>query len=108
MRRSLALVTVLFLAASALPASAGGLDLRIGGFFPRASSTLFLDDASLYTVDPRSDFDGWYGGIEYNMKIARNLELGFSVDGYGAGEDTFYRDYERPGGGNISSAFSSA
>src|SRR5262245_65338744 len=79
LRRSLAFVAVLLLAASARPASAGSLDLRVGGFFPRAESSLFLDDASLYTVDPRSDFDGWYGGAEYSMKIHDYIELGIHV-----------------------------
>jgi len=95
------LVTLFLLAAAARPASAANLDLRIGGFFPRASGTLFEDDASLYFVDPKKDFDGLYGGLEFNMKVAENLELGFSVDGYGEGVDTSYRDYQRPGGGEI-------
>jgi len=85
LRRSLALVTLFLLAAAARPAAAANLDLRIGGFFPRASGTLFEDDASLYFVDPKKDFDGLYGGLEFNMKVAENLELGFSVDGYGDG-----------------------
>ncbi len=101
MRRSLAFVSVLLVAVAARPASAGNLDLRVGAFFPRAESSLFLDDASLYTVDPRSDFDGWYGGIEYSMKIKDNLEFGFHVDGYGNGADTEYRDYERESGAPI-------
>jgi hypothetical protein len=96
LRRSLAFVTVLLVAAAARPASAGNLDLRVGGFFPRAESSLFVDDASLYTIDPKSDFDGWYGGIEYSMKIQDNIELGIHVDGYGNREDTEYRDYVRP------------
>jgi hypothetical protein len=101
LRRSLAFVTVVLVAAAVRPASAGNLDLRVGGFFPHAESSLFADDASLYTVNPKSDFDGWYGGVEYSMKVADNLEVGIHVDGYGNREDTFYRDYERPGGQNI-------
>jgi hypothetical protein len=95
------LVTVFLLAAAARPVSAGNLDLRVGAFFPRAESSLFHDDRSLYTVDPGSDFDGWYGGIEYSMKVANNVELGFSVDGYGNGVDTSYRDYVRHDGDEI-------
>jgi Outer membrane protein beta-barrel domain len=102
LRRSLAFATVLLMAgAFARPASAGSLDLRVGGFFPRAESNLFVDDASLYTVNPKKDFDGWYGGIEYSMKIQDNLEWGIHVDGYGKHVDTFYRDYERDNGENI-------
>jgi Outer membrane protein beta-barrel domain len=101
LRRSLAFVSVLLLAAMARPASAGSLDLRVGWFLPHAESSLFLDDASLYTVDPRSDFDGWYGGVEYSMKVRDNLEFGIHVDGYGGGEDTFYRDYFRENGDPI-------
>src|SRR5262245_20802114 len=85
LRRSLAFGTFLLLtaAAGARPASAGSIDLRVGGFFPRAESNLFLDDASLYTINPKKDFDGWYGGIEYSMKINDKLEWGIHVDGYG-------------------------
>ncbi len=101
MRRSLAFVTVLLMAAAARSVSAGSLDLRVGAFFPRAEGTLFHDDRSLYTVDPSSDFDGWYGGIEYSMKVANNVELGFSVDGYGKSVDTSYRDYVRHNGDEI-------
>jgi hypothetical protein len=103
LRRSLAFGTFLLLttAAGARPASAGNLDLRIGGFFPRAESSLFLDDASLYTVDPKKDFDGLYGGIEYSMKIQDNLEWGIHVDGYGNHEHTRYRDYTRDDGSEI-------
>src|SRR5262249_13659419 len=102
LRRSLAFGSVLLMAAVfARPASAGSLDLRFGGFFPHAESSLFLDDASLYTVDPKKDFDGFYGGIEYSMKIQDNLEWGIHVDGYGKHVDTFYRDYTRDNGNEI-------
>src|SRR5262245_29912506 len=78
LRRSLAFGTFLLLtaAAGARPASAGSIDLRVGGFFPRGcgcgtpgdpKGSLFLDDAALYTVNPKKDFDGLYGGIEYSM-----------------------------------------
>jgi hypothetical protein len=100
-RRSLAFVVVFLGAAAARPASAGNLDVRVGGFFPRAESSLFYDDASLYTVNPKSDFDGWYGGAEYSMKIANYVELGIHVDGYGNSEDTEYWDYERESGAPI-------
>jgi hypothetical protein len=102
LRRSLAFGTVLLIAAAfARPASAGSLDLRVGGFFPRAESNLFVDDASLYTVSPKSDFDGWYGGIEYSMKIKDNLEWGIHVDGYGKHVHTRYNDYTRDDGSEI-------
>jgi opacity protein-like surface antigen len=91
---------------SALGASAhaGGLDLRFGGYFPSASSNLFEDVTSLYTrqitsstaIPPgvqKSDWQGFFGGIEYNQKIANNVELAVSVDGYSKTLDTSYREY---------------
>jgi len=101
LRRSLALVTLFLLAGADRPVSAAGFDLRVGGFFPRANGSLFQDDRSLYFVDPSKDFRGVYGGLEVSMKLAENLELGFSLDGYGRGVDTSYRDYERDNGDEI-------
>ena len=41
----------------------------------------------------KSDWQGFFGGIEYNQKIANNVELAVSVDGYSKTLDTAYRDY---------------
>jgi hypothetical protein len=92
-------------------AGAQGLDLRIGGFLPRmrdcgipssrpAEYTLFQDVCELYAVDENA-FDGVYGGIEYSHVIVKNVELAVHLDGSSESVDTFYRDYERPGGSNI-------
>ena len=101
MRRAIPVVILaagLTMAASA--ARAGGLDLRFGAFLPAASSSLFDDDQTLYFVR-KSDFAGFTGGGEYNVVIARNVELAFHVDGYGRSVDTSYRDYTRPDGSEI-------
>ena len=81
-------------------ASAGGLDLRLGGFFPSADSNLFHDDADLYGTS-KSDFNGFAGGIEYSTKLASHLELGLHLDGYGKSVETSYRNYTWPDGGEI-------
>jgi opacity protein-like surface antigen len=98
---------------TALPATtwAGNLTLRLGAFFPRADSDLFSDASELYTLDPlsggrppgleASDWIGFTGGIEYNFVIARNVEFGFHVDGYGRRLDTSYRDYTRESDADI-------
>jgi hypothetical protein len=99
-RAILSLTLLALLVASASRAAAGGLDLRLGGYFPRGNETLFLDDRSLYLVE-KSDFYSVYGGIEYNHVLMDNVELGISLDGYSDTVDTSYRDYERPGGGEI-------
>jgi len=100
-RRAILSLSLLgLLVASASPAAAGGLDLRIGGYFPRGNETLFQDDREIYFVE-KSDFYGVYGGIEYNQKIVDNVELALHFDGYSKSVDTSYRDYERPGGGEI-------
>jgi len=111
-RRAAASITLLLALAAAAPAAhAGGLDLRVGAFLPRqrdcgipssvpAEYTLFQDVCELYTVN-KGDFDGWYGGGEYNHVLMKNLEAGVSFDYYSKTEDTFYRDYTRPDGTNI-------
>jgi outer membrane protein W len=78
--------------------AAGGMDVRVGGFFPRADTSgnnnLFKDDFDLYTVG-KNDFRGLTGGIEFNFGLADNLELGLHADGYGRTIDTSYRNYVR-------------
>jgi hypothetical protein len=103
-RATLSLTLMACLVAAAGSASAGGLDVRIGGFFPRGSDTLFDDLNSLYTPngDPSRgvkarDFRGVFGGIEYNAAILPHLELGVHLDGYGKNLETSYRDYTREG-----------
>jgi hypothetical protein len=104
MRRLAAVLTCLLASAIAAPAHAGSLDLRGGAFFPRADSgapnDLFRDDSTLYTVG-KSDWTGFYGGVQWNMKVAPLLEVGFSVDGYSREVHTSYRDYVRPNGREI-------
>jgi len=81
-------------------ASAAGLDVRFGGFFPSADSHLFDDDSALYTVSD-GDWKGFAGGMEGNFILTKNVELGLSIDGYGRSVDTQYRDYERDNGAPI-------
>jgi hypothetical protein len=88
------------LLATASPASASGLDIRLGAFIPNANSNLFLDDESLYIVS-KSDWRGFTGGVEYNHVMAKNVELAVHVDGYAKTIDTSYRDWTRPDGGDI-------
>ena len=88
--------------AMAVPASAraGGLDIRIGGFQPHANSNLFDDDAELYAVRKRN-WRGLTGGAEFSARMARNLEIGFHLDGYARDVDTHYRDIVRDDGSEI-------
>jgi hypothetical protein len=101
-RATLSLTLMAGLVAAAGSASAGGLDVRIGGFFPRGNDTLFADLNSLYTPDGDQnhgvrarDFRGVFGGIEYNTLIVPHLELGVHLDAYGKTLETSYRDYTR-------------
>ena len=107
-RATLNLTLMAGLVAAAGSASAGGVDVRIGGFFPRGGDTFFQDLNSLYTPDANPnhgvgarDFDGVFGGVEYNTVIFPNVELGVSLDGYGRTADSSYRNYTREGGGEI-------
>lgn len=99
-------VVLLVLGASTGPVLADGFDLRLGAYLPSANSNLFADINSLYargatfgTATPpgvtKSDWEGFYGGVEYNRKVANNVELAVSVDGYSKTLDTSYRDYVR-------------
>ncbi len=103
-RATLRLTMVAGLMAAAGSASAGGLDVRIGGFFPRGHESLFADLNSLYTPneDPAQgvrarDFRGVFGGVEYSAAILPNLELGVHLDGFGRTLETSYRDYDENG-----------
>lgn len=104
MRRVAAFPTLAMAAAllaAAATSDAGGLDLRIGAFVPRAESNLFADAADLFGVDPRNDFTGVTGGIEYNGQLAENVELAVSIDGFGRTQDTSYREFVRDDGTEI-------
>lgn len=100
--RRMMVVVALGLCATLLPVQsrAAGLDVRLGGFFPTANSSLFHDDSELYTVS-KSDWQGFTGGVEGNFILAKNVELGLSIDGYGRSVDTEYRDYEHENGAPI-------
>ena len=112
MRRAALVPSLLVVLLAGVDAGAQGLDLRIGGFYPRlrdcgipsnvpAEYTLFQDVCELYAVDQNA-FDGVYGGIEYNHVVMKNVELAVHIDGSSETVDTFYRDYERPDNrGNI-------
>src|SRR6185503_18378853 len=70
-RATAAVLALGLVAASPAAGWASGLELRIGGFFPRGESDLFVDDNELYSragelagVTP-NHFDGLYGGVEY-------------------------------------------
>ncbi|HEX9186490.1 MAG TPA: hypothetical protein VGB87_05450 [Vicinamibacteria bacterium] len=105
MQRLMAGLGLILLLAGAGRADAGGLDLRMGGFFPRMRDcgvaaenpeyTLFRDVCDLYLIG-KGDFDGVYGGVEYNQVVLDYVELGVHYDYYSNTEDTSYRDYTRP------------
>jgi hypothetical protein len=104
-RRVTAGLGLILLFAGAGRADAGGLDLRVGGFFPRmrdcgvadptAEYTLFQDVCGLFFVG-KGDFDGVYGGVEYNQVVMDYLEVGVRFDYYSRTIDTSYREWTRP------------
>jgi opacity protein-like surface antigen len=100
MRRATVVLTLALLGALPAKGRAGSMDVRFGGFFPRAESNLFADDAELYVKDgralKRSDWDGGTAGIQFNQGVARNVELGFSIDVYDRTLHTSYRDFVTP------------
>ncbi len=103
MRRAiLSLTPAAVLLAATSSAFAGGLDLRVGGFFPRGNENWFrvLNDRFTPNENPdqgvrASDFNGVFGGVEYNTPLVRNLELGFHFDAYGRTVHSSERNYAR-------------
>ena len=107
-RRAMAVLTLGLVAALPASARAASLELRLGGFLPRADSNLFSDDADLYAVTGEScnclrkrDWAGFTGGAEFTFTPADHVELGLHLDGYGRRVDTNYRDFTRPSGDEI-------
>jgi opacity protein-like surface antigen len=114
-RATAAVLALGLVAASPAAGWASGLELRIGGFFPRAQSDLFDDINELYSPDSRrdectettcpgvrkNDFNGVYGGAEYSFNLADHVEMGIHLDGYSRSIPSIYRDFSRPNGSDI-------
>jgi len=100
MRRAAAVLALGVVTAFPASARAGGFDIRFGGFQPHVNSNLFDDDAELYTIQKRN-WRGFTGGAEFSSRIARNVEIGFHLDGYGRERDTSYREFVREDGSEI-------
>ena len=94
-----ALATGLLLAAPAAMAG-GGLDVRVGAFLPEAKGNIFADTQELFGTK-KGDWQGVSGGVDFNLGLGSNVELGFGIDAYSRALDTFYVDFERPSGDDI-------
>jgi len=111
MRRLITALAVTLVAA-ALPSTvaADGIEIRAGAFFPRAGTghvepctsacDIFQDAAALYTADKKG-WTGATGGLEFDLRLSHNVELGFHVDGYTRKRDTHYLDYTHSDGSEI-------
>jgi hypothetical protein len=104
--RTAAAIGMAFVLAAPAASWAGGSGFtgRIGAFMPLGHSNLFDDANDLYTLDigasdparlKMGDWAGGYGGGEFSFRVARNVELGFHVDGYDRVLDTSYRNHVR-------------
>jgi hypothetical protein len=83
-----------------MSATAGTLDLRIGGFVPQAKSDLFDNEHILFTVDKR-DWRGFTGGAQYAWRLTSHLELATHLDAYGRTVHTHYRDFTGESGREV-------
>ena len=105
MRRAATWLALGILGVLPTTAGAGGIDLRVGGFFPQAGSNLFDDVADLYLTGGdtirKADWVGVTGGVEFSAKLVDNLEIGFHVDGFSRTLHTSYRDYVHESGREI-------
>jgi opacity protein-like surface antigen len=102
MSRTPAILSIALALAVPVSSAAAGLDVRFGGFLPRAESNLFDDDAELYTIEPGGDdWRGFTGGAEFSARLGDLVELGFHVDGYSRTVHTSYRDFVSSSGREI-------
>jgi len=81
-------------------AFAGSLELRLGGFYPKADSLRFTDNEELFFVE-KDDWAGGTGGLEYAWNVGRSSEIGLHLEGFGRTVPTSYRDLKRASGGEI-------
>jgi outer membrane protein with beta-barrel domain len=81
-------------------ADAGSLELRVGGFYPKADSLRFKDDEELFGTR-KDDWRGGTGALEYAWNAGRSSELGLHLDGFGRTVNAAYRNYHRQRGGDI-------
>ena len=105
-RATAAVLALGLVAASPAAGWASGLELRIGGFFPRAQSDLFADINELYSpvgelrgVSPTFRRRLRRGRVQLQRR--RKVEMGISIDGYSNSNSTVYRDFTRPDGRSI-------
>jgi len=78
----------------------GGLDVRVGAFLPDAKGNIFADTQELFGTK-KADWRGVSGGVDFNLGLSSNVELGFGIDAYSRTLDTVYVDFERPSGDDI-------
>jgi opacity protein-like surface antigen len=105
MRRASVVTALLFVSAFPLVSEAGSLDMRVGGFFPRLESNLWVDDSILYQKDgefiEKSDWYNAIGGLQYNHELGDMIEVGLSTDFFQRTLQTSYRDFVGESGREI-------
>ena len=96
MRRICALVVCLLALSIPTPSEAGGFELRLGGYFPRADTgaenDLFLDLDELFGVRG-SDWNAFSGGIEFSAELGSFVEAGVRVDWSQRTQQTSYLEF---------------
>lgn len=90
---SLIALTTFGTTARAQSGDGGGLQFRIGGFFPAGDSEFWDVDELAFTAHS-SDFNDAIGGASWLAPINNHLEIGFNVDFYDARSRAAYVDFE--------------
>ncbi len=80
------------LAASRRGGGSGAFEVRLGGFFPRASGDFWRANEELFAFDG-SDLRSTTLGVTVRTAVARGLEVGFNLDFYSDTVATAYRDF---------------
>ena len=69
----------------------GGLQLRLGGFFPAGGGEFWDETEAVFRFDS-SDLDGFMAGATWSLALSNNFELGLNADFYYGDDRTSYRD----------------
>lgn len=72
---------------------AGGINFRVGGFFPSANSEFWDVNRDIYTLD-KSDFNDGIVGFSWLVPVNNNLEVGVNIDAYDSSVRAADRDFQ--------------
>ncbi len=81
-------------------AQANSFTVRLGYLSPRGDSRLWSENVATfdYVVN---DFNGFFGGAEFDLELNEYLDIAMGVDGYSRSVASRYRDFVRDDGTEV-------